>query len=441
MKNWMALSGLLVVSSVFPSMSLAAEPKGIVTGRVLAEDGTFLTNVRIEARRPIKGAANASDSTAWRIETTTTDHDGRYKFELTTTDGAYVRIRPLAPGYRSADSIQRTGGEMDVSIAPGKTSGCSFVLRPAAYTAGEVIDDVGQPVAEVSITADADDQPFPAHAYTVTDKQGRFEIFELPPAPEGTKTTAKLTLRRAGYLKVTINDVNQRTPAQRAALRIVLSKGRVVSGRLVDEAGHPVAKTMVEALFESAPKRQATLSDGDGRFTLTGLPDDHVTIRAHDFASRSKAAATIALKGNRNDVDLTLRRVASGKPPNGFKMLGLEVADISSELQSYYDLPTNRGVVVLGRDKSGVPFRAEVGEGTYFERAWFEDIANLEQLLVGMLREMNSHDPSVDGKLNCQVFYRVRRVDGGDSGGDRIRLDPAQVDELTKLLDMVRKNK
>lgn len=441
MKNWIALSGLLVVSAVFPSKLLAAEPKGIVTGRVLADDGTFLTGVRIEARRPINGAANASHSTAWRIETTTTDRDGRYKFELTTTEGTYVRIRPLAPGYRSADSIRRPGGAIDVSIAPGKTSGCSFVLQAAAYIAGDVIDDVGRPVAEVSITAEADDQPYPTHAYTVTDKQGRFEIFELPSAPEGTKTTVKLTLSRAGYLKTTFNDVNQRTPAQRTALRIVLSKGRAVSGRLVDEAGNPVAKTMVEALFESAPKRQATLSDDAGRFTLTGLPDDRVTIRAHDFAARSKAAATIALKGNRNDVELTLRRVASGKPPNGFKMIGLEVADITPELQAYYDLPTNRGVVVLGRAMSEIPFGAEVGEGTCFERAWFEDIANLEQLLVGMLREMNSNDPSADGKLNCQVFYRVRSVDGHDLQGDRIRLDPAQVGELTKLLDMVRKNK
>lgn len=181
----------------------------------------------------------------------------------------------------------------------GASQGASQVTGPRGSVTGEpaaagtavlrgtvVAADTGAPVRRASIRVMAPDVS--DNKATTTDDQGRFELRELL----GGRYTVMAS--KTGFVSITYG---QRRPGERGTpvevapgqviekLTIALPRGGVITGRIVDEAGEPLAEAQVQALrsqFVPGGRRMMPASRGDttddqGSFRIYGLmPGEYV---------------------------------------------------------------------------------------------------------------------------------------------------------------------
>ena len=181
----------------------------------------------------------------------------------------------------------------------GASQGASQVPGPRGSVTGEpaaagtavlrgtvVAADTGAPVRRASIRVMAPDVS--DNKATTTDDQGRFELRELL----GGRYTVMAS--KTGFVSITYG---QRRPGERGTpvevapgqviekLTIALPRGGVITGRIVDEAGEPLAEAQVQALrsqFVPGGRRMMPASRGDttddqGSFRIYGLmPGEYV---------------------------------------------------------------------------------------------------------------------------------------------------------------------
>lgn len=170
-----------------------------------------------------------------------------------------------------------------------------------AVIRGRVVSaENGQPLRRAQIRASAPEARL--SRVTSTDAEGRFELKELP---TGRFT---LTASKGGYVML---QYGQRRPFEQGKpievtdgqalekVDFVLPRAGVITGRIVDEFGEPLADAMVMAMryqyFEGrrrlAPSGRTAQSNDIGQFRIFGLPpgDYYVSaaVRAMGFAGDS----------------------------------------------------------------------------------------------------------------------------------------------------------
>ena len=145
-----------------------------------------------------------------------------------------------------------------------------------------VAGDTGRPLVRARITLSAPELP-DGERTTSTNREGRYEIGNLPAGRYSISVT------RAGYLTVRYG---QRRPLEQGKTLDILDNQRVdnldmalprmslITGRITDEVGDPIAGVTVTALRpiyvdgvrQFAPDTSASgATDGDGEYRLTGL--------------------------------------------------------------------------------------------------------------------------------------------------------------------------
>jgi len=240
------------------------------------------------------------------------DRDGRYVFES------------VAPGRYWLD-VQR-GGYVSVSSEPSKrqtnevVAGQDFVwpdigLQKGGVIAGRVLDESGEPVADVRVTAlkRVDLPPgipptarrraltrIPVGPGSLTNDLGEFRVFGLP--PDSYLVVADLAQRPAagtGGTTITAtyfpgtSDGSAAQPITVSAgqtvngieFRLAVAPAFKVSGMVVDETGAPVPRAMVmltpdmRTLPMVGPPAQSS-SDDQGRFVVAGVAAGSYTLRA-----------------------------------------------------------------------------------------------------------------------------------------------------------------
>jgi len=123
----------------------------------------------------------------------------------------------------------------------------TVVLKPAQKIGGLVVDDEGKPVegVEVSLRVHPDNNFNAPRGLIVsfevkTDANGRWSLFHLPVA----ERFPHLLLRKEGYLQTNIGDIPATRLNPDAAgqfnEKVVIERGYVCTGRVVDEAGAPI---------------------------------------------------------------------------------------------------------------------------------------------------------------------------------------------------------
>jgi protocatechuate 3,4-dioxygenase beta subunit len=163
--------------------------------------------------------------------------------------------------------------------------------------------DTGEPLRRVQVRVDEwSTRDLSGPAATMTDAEGRYELAQLPAG------RYQLKARRGGYVEVAYG---QRRPFERgrplelgegAVLQNVdfaLPPGAVVTGRVVDEAGEPVAHVSVSLArrryIDGARRLVAesgSSTDDRGEFRIFGVPPgDYVIVAkfdATDLGSRDR---------------------------------------------------------------------------------------------------------------------------------------------------------
>jgi len=253
------------------TVDIALGAERVVIGRVLDSDGTPIEDAYVAAvgrLRTEQGVPNVDCRSA------RTDADGRYLihglrrglghslFVLHEGHGSVTYELPL----RNLD--QRRIDMPDVRLAPGAT------LR------GVVVDERGQPLASCQVSlrgTNADyarfvsalDHPAPAGTGHVdrrrgrTDDLGRFTFTDLALGPYRVLAS----IDGVGIeLPVTIDEL----AATRTPLRITLTTGLGIAGRLTDPEGRPVGGATV-AVRTGTDDLVRTRSASDGTFRVLGL--------------------------------------------------------------------------------------------------------------------------------------------------------------------------
>ena len=282
--------------------------------------------------------------------------------------------RPQGPG----------GGRQQNAPIPPRDGRQAEAPRGTAAIRGIVVAaDNGTPVRRAQIRASA---PGAGTRVATTDAQGRFEIRELA-AGRYTVSASK-----AGFVAL---QYGQRRPAESGTpieigdgqmldkLVIALPRGSVISGRITDEFGEPVANALVmgmrygyvagaKRLMPAPGENTRDTTDDQGQFRLFGLsPGEYVvsaTLRtggpeATDPAGETPGYAPTYFPGTGNVLDA--QRIALGLTQEqagvSFSLLATRLVRVSGAILNSQGAPATGGMVML------TPAAARIGAGAMMQ--------------------------------------------------------------------------
>jgi hypothetical protein len=203
-----------------------------------------------------------------RLEVTS-GADGRYR--LATRPGPH-RIRVEAPGYATLTEHL----ELDDSRAR------DFRLAPAAHLVGRVLERASQrPVADAEVLLVADEDAPRPNAPLDPVRTNAEGVYELPAIEPG-----RYTVRSRGEglasapLTVVVN------AGERSTRDLLVDPARRVTGRVLDDEGHPAAGALVQVLGNRGTREPPlkTRADEAGRFVVHAIVPGLYSLVAQDEA-------------------------------------------------------------------------------------------------------------------------------------------------------------
>jgi protocatechuate 3,4-dioxygenase beta subunit len=228
-----------------------------ITGTVWSLSGDPISDARVVVRRPQTSAERRADLLSPRpqapLASATTDAHGGFRIEQ-SIDGVVV-IAVEHDGY-APTQILATGGD----------DGVMFELDRAAPRKGRVTAS-GKGVAGAHVIAVIGEAPL---WVTRSGDDGAFTI------PDPSSWVSQIAIVHPDYAPQEVKP---------HALDVALSKGAVVTGKVVDAGGRPQPNARVSA----GPWTTATSAD-DGTFTLNNVPTDTKKLEAFHGTSWGSAA-------------------------------------------------------------------------------------------------------------------------------------------------------
>lgn len=280
---------------------------------------------------------------------------------IAATGGALAQPGPLGPGQ---------GGQRGINRQLPARDGQQDAARGTAILRGFVVaSDNGSPIRRAQVRISG--QGVPSRLAT-TDAQGRFEIKELP-AGRYTVTASK-----AGFVSL---QYGQRRPLESGTpidladkqvldkLVIGLPRGSVISGRITDEFGEPVANAVVTALrygyaagarrlLPGAGQNSRDTTDDQGQFRLFGLsPGEYVVSAAFrsgggeitDPAGEPTGYASTYYPGTPNVAEAQRVTVAIGQEQSNvtFALIATRLVRVTGAVVNAQGVPVGNGMVML----------------------------------------------------------------------------------------------
>src|SRR5262249_58765440 len=164
-----------------------------------------------------------------------------------------------------------------------------------------------------------------------------------------------------------LQDIYAIAPQDRESVRVVLPTGYKVTGTVIGRTGKPAPHTMIKAVPKDMRHRKATLTDANGKFALRGLSAGPALFSARNLEIKQKTQLPIALDGDKIDLVVRLKPIVVPGGVKSYSLLGLQLADVTPELKSAYDLYFDRGALILdpGPDADRLKI-GELAEGDVF---------------------------------------------------------------------------
>lgn len=175
----------------------------------------------------------------------------------------------------------------------------------------------------------------PPHARTTSDAQGRFSL-------EGLEAGTYALWADGSFGTV----LRRNVPAGSEELVLRVGPGMLLSGRVRDEDGHPVARALVTALLVEPSRFFDTLTDAEGHWRLGPLPEEGYNlvvsqpgfVTEHLRMSRMRTSSSLTLY---RPVRLSGRVVRESRPVAGAHVHaagGLRERDASTDAEGRFTL-------------------------------------------------------------------------------------------------------
>jgi protocatechuate 3,4-dioxygenase beta subunit len=263
------LAGLWAQTAVKPIIGGQAEAQialprgGSATGNLLFADGAPADG--FELRTIAEKVADGARPFAGIAPDATTAADGR--FTISNLPVGRYRLEaelPMPDTYGRPDrALLRAQSEPFEIVAGGETP-VDFYLRTGSL-AVTVVDAAGKPVADVAVEMRRNGTYYSLPTLT-TDAGGVAHFHGAPPARYLVRVNS-----RAGVLAAVPGEVAI-DAHQNKELRIQLPPTGTIRGKAVDSQGRPLPGVHAYLQCKELQSGAEVVSDGDGEFSLAGLP-------------------------------------------------------------------------------------------------------------------------------------------------------------------------
>lgn len=374
------------------------------------------------------------------------DDEGRFSIRVTGTpapevgsfdyQGGSLRIE----GWSHADD----GSTRGIDAAHGATNTIRVLLGAVFRLRGEVVDSEGRLLEGVR-TEHGVPQVFGgelrlAGERGTTEADGAFDV-----GPFAVKPHAKV-LPLISLLHVTFRSegcrVVQLDPwtvpeGERDHVRVVMDAGATLAGTLVDSAGQPLARVVVDAEYGTQYQlRRATRTDENGRWQLDRLQRGKAVLRARAFAFGAKARREIEIDDDDLDVKLVAQAVLRPPPESVKNVLGLSLVDVNEELRAAYELPKEVSILILAVEEG----HARLGIGSLepgFGLRVIGDtaVASIREAVTRLLAlgEKIAHQPPGAFSPGVRIVYTYATENGRGSNTQHARLTSEDLVALKRL--------
>ena len=416
----------------------AGAQTAVLRGRVTDEAGAPLAGVRVRVAIPATdmrfvdaGAERGfvkspRDHKLHKLLEARSDAGGDYRLEIPGIAArTLVSIDAMKPGYRRLGRIFMSGGDpREVAVAPGKTAEAPLILKPALHLAGIVVDEHGKPIPGVEIWANAAFGNAGAGVEsTASRSDGSFELFNYPVKPrviQNELTRGFVGFSHPDHVGRSIEDIYVLAPDKREALRIVLEKGHIVTGTVIDVTGRAVPNALIKVDRQDGNfSYRATKADANGKFALRGLGRGVTMLYARALDIRQTVHMRIADNGDQNDLQVRLKPIPSPADLKTYAVLGMQLADVTPEFRSAYDLYFDDGVVILDPGSDSDRLRTQpsgrFAEGCHFWMVGRKRIGSVREFVDQILTEATGPDAAEErGSRRVPVICKFLTVDGDE---------------------------
>ena len=284
--------------------------KGVSIGGVVKNDkGEPVPGARVILSGPPSTVSGERERSvvAPNFHSERTDADGHWQFGDAPKDIRSLTFRVTQGDYVPAFFACQEAALEDSEIIglPEKdflAGTAAMVLGHGIELEGQVVDGAGKPVPEVTITRNHQWRD-PAAALA-TDAQGRFKIVNLRPGD------LLLTFQAGGLAAQTcLLTLSNSMPA----LRIEMKPGQPLTGKVVDDAGKPLAGARVSLdRLNLGPLEYdwSATTDTEGRFLWDGAPEGGHPYYFSANGCHSRSEPSLIADGREKIV--TLRRWREG---------------------------------------------------------------------------------------------------------------------------------
>lgn len=430
----------LVLAIGGPSAPQQAKQAPAIVGSVSDPEGAPLADALVRVVIPEMDLRLASPPADARVYEVRTDAEGAYRLELPGIDApTTASIEVLKPGFLRS-SGPPMGWVMDdrrLQITPGAEAAASFELTPSRYFKGVAVDDEGEPVAGASVQAYLHDDRSSGWAEsTRTAEDGSFELFNYAEKFTAAEhhvgpARARVLLSREDHVAGTIGDLLALPEGDRESIRVVLPKGAVLAGTVLDAAGEPAPGVTIKANSDGN-EMKATTTDALGAFRLQGIEKAPVTLSVISAELGQKGTAEIQVEGDLDGLSLRLRAMDLPDAPATYDVLGLELADLDPKYQDAFELFNAKGALIV--DPGADPDRLGIGtlaRGYVFWLVGEERVGNVREFVERVIAEAEAQPVA---PAPVRVVYEFHSKDGDGTNTQYLSLMPEDIDLLKQTL-------
>ena len=183
---------------------------------------------------------------------------------------------------------------------------------------------------------------------------------------------------------------------------------------------------------------KATASDANGKFALRGLSDGLTKLSARALAIKQKIDLPMAINSDKIDLEVRLKTISLPADLKKIAVLGMQLADVTPELKSAYDLYFEHGAVILdpGNDSERLKI-GRLAEGCGFWEVGNTRIGSVREFVNQVLTEAIGQNAAKNAVHGVRVVYKFSTVDGDGNMTQYLKLTKDDLKQLQNVSDQL----